>query len=183
MPGPARRLVPASVASTIVRISSVSAAVFCAGAVPFVRRMPFMVLRTIALCVGDSSPTALCASAMAFNRPLNAPDLQTAGAFGDIGRHASQESRASGHKRARLSTMRRTPASRSGSPVACSLLWMPGCTRGPDRATEARTGDGSDGERNYVRPRARQPCLMTSMPGVMPPPRHRDMPFHPSGPV
>jgi hypothetical protein len=39
----------------------------CAGAVPFMRRIPFMVFATIAPCVGDSSPIALWASAMAFN--------------------------------------------------------------------------------------------------------------------
>ena len=39
----------------------------CAGAVPFVRLIPFMVFATIAVCVGGSRPTALWASAMAFN--------------------------------------------------------------------------------------------------------------------
>jgi hypothetical protein len=58
---------PASVVSTIARISSANAAVFCVAAVPSVRRIPFSVLRTMAAWVGDSSPAALCASAIASN--------------------------------------------------------------------------------------------------------------------
>ena len=43
---------PASVALTIARISSISVADFCAGAVPFVRRIPFIVFATIAALRG-----------------------------------------------------------------------------------------------------------------------------------
>jgi hypothetical protein len=58
---------PASVALTIARMSSVSVGAFWSAAVPLVRRMPFIVLTTIGLCVGDSSPTALWASAIALS--------------------------------------------------------------------------------------------------------------------
>jgi hypothetical protein len=40
--------------------------------------MPFMVLRTRVLCVGDSTPVALCASAIAFNRLWMLPAFKRA---------------------------------------------------------------------------------------------------------
>jgi hypothetical protein len=66
---------PASAASTIARISSVSVGALGADAVPSVRRMPLSVFRTMPADVGEFSPVALCASAIAFKRRWIVPTL------------------------------------------------------------------------------------------------------------
>ena len=50
---------PTSVAAAMARTSSVRAGAFWTGAVPKVRRMPFMVFATRELCVGEPNPAAL----------------------------------------------------------------------------------------------------------------------------
>ncbi len=122
---------PASAASTIARISSVSVGAFGPRRGPERPPDALKVLRTMPAVVGESSPVALCASAIAFSRRWMLPDLQPPRAFGDIGRDGLGRRGQRTQPRATRTT-RRNPASPPDSPGACS----PPCCAGRIRALD-----------------------------------------------
>lgn len=75
----------ASVPATISRISDVRTGAFWTDAVPNLRLVPFRVFRTMPADVGDSAPVAFMRLRNGVQPPLDAADLQSPGAFSDVG--------------------------------------------------------------------------------------------------